>query len=79
MQCPRCEQVELNEVEVLNALSRRTRSADADSVYVCSPCGTHKAFQDAFDNGATPISEWPVPWRNAGNMVARIVESMYEE
>ena len=79
MQCPRCEQVELNEVEVLNALSRRTRSADADSVYVCSPCGTHEAFQDAFDNGATPISEWPVPWRNAGNKVDLIVESMYEE
>ena len=79
MQCPRCKQVELNDIDVLNALSRRTRGEDDEPVYVCSPCGVHEAFQDSFGGGAVPMDSWPVPWRDEGGAISTLVESMFEE
>jgi len=79
MKCPRCNEVELEVDLARNALSRRTRGPDDDPVYVCSPCGTHEAVQDAFGEGAVPMCSWPVPWRDEGGAISTLVESMFEE
>lgn len=60
MICPRCNDVELHEEQVMNALSRTTRGADDVPVYVCPPCGTGEAMNEYFDGGTEPQSEWPV-------------------
>ena len=59
--CPRCGEKRLNPTQVMNALSRTTRTKDSISVYVCTMCGQDEAFEDLERNGgATPQSEWPL-------------------
>lgn len=59
--CPRCGEKRLNPTQVMNALSRTTRTEESISVYVCTMCGQDEAFEDYYkEEGATPQSEWPL-------------------
>ena len=59
--CPRCNKNELYDTQVFNCLSRTTRSADTEPVYVCNPCGTDEALQQwELDGYCTPQDEWPI-------------------
>ncbi len=49
--CPRCKKNELNEVEVINALSRRDNKS-----YICSECGQEEAMFD-YKRSQTEVSE----------------------
>jgi len=60
MLCPRCNDNELAEEQVLNALSRTTRGEHDVSVYVCSPCGSNEGLNEYFHGKTEPQSEWPV-------------------
>jgi hypothetical protein len=65
--CPRCEQHYFTDYGAEGphpkpALSRQTRGANDDPVYVCSACGAHEAMEE-FAHGtgrSTPIKFWPV-------------------
>jgi len=59
--CPRCGEKRLRTPQVMNALSRTTRTQESTPVYVCTACGQDEAFEDYFtEDGATPQSEWPL-------------------
>ncbi len=57
--CPRCGVKRIDPKQVLNSLSRTTRTKESVSVYVCNVCGMDEAFED-LNGGATPQSEWPL-------------------
>ena len=63
--CPRCKRVPLRTPQVLNCLSRCTRSEDVHAVYVCTECGTDEAFEEyhGTGDGLTPMNNWPVKER----------------
>ena len=44
--CPRCGVRRLDPKQVLNSLSRTTRTKETVPVYVCNVCGMDEAFED---------------------------------
>lgn len=58
--CPRCASHFLeNDVLEANALSRTSRGADQESVYICSWCGMQESIEDMATK-LSPQSAWPV-------------------
>ena len=62
--CPRCGEFSLMDPLEMNALSRTTRGVNDRSVWVCSDCGTDEGLEDAFMQGATAQTEWPIKGRS---------------
>ena len=62
-ECPRCGEFSMMEPQVLNALSRTTRGAEDEPVYVCSPCGTDEGMMEYLSDGCQTQSEWPIDKR----------------
>ncbi len=59
--CPRCDEKRIDPMQVLNSLSRTTRTEESTPIYVCNVCGMDEAFEDFYkDSGATPQNEWPL-------------------
>ena len=67
--CPRCGDHSMMTPIEINALSRTTRDPNGPSIWVCSPCGTDEAFEDAFLTGATELMSWPLPQRTFHYMI----------
>ena len=62
-ECPRCGEFSMMEPQVLNPLSRTTRGAEDEPVYVCAPCGTDEGMMEYLADGCQTQSEWPIDKR----------------
>lgn len=56
--CPRCGQLNMRDVDVENALSRRCDK------YICSDCGNEEAMEDAGFILKLPIDLWACNKKN---------------
>ena len=58
--CPRCASHFMRAELETNALSRTTRAAHQQPIYVCSWCGQQEGIEEMGGKNATPQSMWPI-------------------